>query len=77
MDIRVELLREHISDFVRSRIEDFEIDANEIANTKAIQMLDEIAKVIRNDELDDFFAIEEIVCIFEKYKVSAGARHDF
>lgn len=40
-------------------------------------MLDEIVKVIRNDDIDDFFAVEEIVCIFEKYGISAGTRHDF
>lgn len=77
MDIRLELLRGHISDLIKSRIDDLEINADEIANTTAIQMLDEIAKVIRNDDIDDFSAIEEIVCIFEKYDISAGGRHDF
>ena len=77
MDIRLELLRESVEDFVKSNFNSLEIDADEITNTKAIKMLDEIVKVIRNDDIDDFFAVEEIVCIFEKYGISAGTRHDF
>ena len=57
--------------------EDFEIDASKIADTTAIQMLREIQKVIHNEKYSDFDAIEEIVCIFERYEIDAGFRHDF
>ena len=77
MDIKVELLKGYISDFVQSRIGDFEIDASQIADTTAIQMLSEIQAVIKNEDYSDFDAVEEIVCIFEKYKISCGVRHDF
>lgn len=77
MNVKLELLRNHITDFVKYRIEDFEIDATQIADTTAIQMLAEIQKVIKDEKYSDFYAIEEIVCIFEKYNIDAGARHDF
>ena len=77
MDIKLELLKRRIWDMINNSLSMFEIDADEIADTTAIQVLDEIKKVIGNDDLDDFYAVEEIVCIFEKYGISAGGRHDF
>jgi len=77
MDIKLELLRNYITDFVNNKIEDFEIDASQIADTTAIQALNEIQKVIKDESYSDFEAIEEIVCIFEKYNIAAGFRHDF
>ena len=77
MKMKLELLKNQISEFINDRIEDFEIDASEIANSVAIQMLAEIQKVIQNEDYSDFEAIEEIVCIFEKYNISAGFRHEF
>lgn len=77
MKIKVELLKTHISDFINSRIEDFEIDADNIANTVAIKILTEIQEIIKNDGYSDFERIEEIVCVFEKYKIDFGNCHDF
>ena len=77
MKIKVELLKTHISDFINSRIEDFEIDADDIANTVAIKILAEIQEIIKNDSYSDFERIEEIVCLFEKYKIDFGNCHDF
>ena len=77
MDIKLELLKRRIWYMINNSLSMFEIDADEIADTTAIQVLDEIKKVIGNDDLDDFYAVEEIVCIFEKYGISAGGRHDF
>ena len=77
MNMKLELLREHIADYVRFRLEDFEIDVSQIANTTAIMALGEIQKIIKDESYSDVDAIEEIVCIFEKYKISAGFRHDF
>lgn len=58
-------------------LEELDIDVNEIADTTAINALSEIYDVVHNDALSDFDAMEEIVRIFEKYKIDAGARHDF
>ena len=77
MKIKVELLKTHISDFINSRIEDFEIDADDIANTVAIKILAEIQEITKNDSYSDFELIEEIVCVFEKYKIDFGNCHDF
>ena len=77
MKIKVYLLKTHISDFINSRIEDFEIDADDIANTVAIKILAEIQEIIKNDSYSDFERIEEIVCVFEKYKIDFGNCHDF
>lgn len=77
MNIKLELLRNYISDFINYKMEDFEIDVSKIADTTAIQILSEIQKVIQDENQSDFDVIEEIVCIFEKYKIDAGFRHDF
>ncbi len=77
MNIKIELLKGYISDFINGHLEDFEIDASKIADSTAIQMLREIQKVIRDENYSDFYAIEKIVSIFEKYDIDAGFRHDF
>ena len=77
MNIKLELLRNHITDFVKFNIKDFEIDVEKIADTTAIQMISEIQEIIKDENCSDFDAIEAIVCIFEKYNVDAGFRHDF
>ncbi len=77
MNIKLQLLRKYVSDFVNSKIEDFEIDPSYVAHSTAIQILSEIQKVIADEKYSDFDVVEEIVCIFEKYHIDAGARHDF
>lgn len=77
MYIKLELLKRYIADFIDNNIENFEINASEIANTVAIKMLAEIQEIICDEENSDFDAVEKIVCVFEKYKVDAGSRHDF
>ena len=81
MSIMLELIYKELSgtmnDALRQVLRDTKLDFNEIAQTKAISALSEIQEVIQNDEYDDFEVVERIVCIFEKYKISAGVRHDF
>ena len=77
MNIKTELLKSYIAEFVKSEIEDFEIDASQIADTTAIQMLSKIQTVIKNESYSDFDVVEKIVCIFEKYNIDSGSRHDF
>ena len=40
-------------------------------------MLSEIQRVIKDENYSDSDAMEEIVCIFEKYNIDSGFRHDF
>lgn len=77
MNIKLELIKSYINDFINYRIEDFEINASQIADSVALQMLSEIQNIIRDENYSDFETIEEIVFIFEKYKIDFGSRHDF
>ncbi len=77
MNIKLELLREGISDLINQKIDQLEIDISKIADSTAKQLLSEIQKVIINENYSDFDAIEEIVRIFEKYNIDTGFRHDF
>lgn len=77
MKIKAELIKAYIADMICNSITDFEFDADKIADTKATMALEEIQQVLNKNDLDDFEMIEEIVCIFEKYKLDAGVCHDF
>ena len=76
MNIKLELLKNSIFDLVGERLYDLEIDASKIADTTAINALSEIKEII-NSDMSDFDAVEKIVCVFEKYKIDIGGRHDF
>ena len=41
------------------------------------KILSEIAKIIRNEDYDDFTVVEEIVCLLEDNAIDCGGRHDF
>ena len=77
MNIKYELIKEYLAEVANSFIQENKLMLSEIADTNAITILDEIKTVIGNDELSDFDAIEEIVCILEKYDIYCGGRHDF
>ncbi len=77
MNIKLDLLKKHISNHINKNLKDFDIDADKIVDTDAIKILSEIQKVICDEDYSDFEAIEAIVCIFEEYKIDFGARHDF
>ena len=77
MKVKIELLKNYIIDFIKFNLEDMEFDASQIADTTAIKMIAEIQEVITDEKYSDFDAIEAIVCIFEKYNIDAGNRHDF
>ncbi|MBQ8836874.1 MAG: hypothetical protein IJ002_05130 [Clostridia bacterium] len=77
MNIKLELLKDHITYFINSRLDDFDIDANEIADSVAISILTEIQKVIKDSENTDFDVVEAIVTLFEAQGIDCGGRHDF
>ena len=76
MNIKLELLKGSIHDIIDSRLADIIINADEIADTTAIKALSEIQKILASD-LDDFETVEQIVCVFEKYRLNSGSCHDF
>lgn len=53
-----------------------QIDYKEIVKIKSLQMLQKIKTIIKDDGLNDFECIEEIVCIFEEMGSTGGSRHD-
>ena len=77
MHIKLELLQDAIFDAISRNLPYIGIDVDKIADTTAIKILSEIKDIINDDEKEDFYVVEEIVCVFEKYGIDAGARHDF
>lgn len=77
MDIKIELLKAYISDYINHRIEDFEINANEIADTNTIKILAEIQEIIKNENLSDFEIVEKISNIFLENNIDCGNCHDW
>lgn len=77
MDIRCELIAGAIVDVINKRIKDIYVDMDQLVENKAIGALSEIQEVICDEGISDWDAIEQIVCIFEKYNINAGTRHDF
>ncbi len=77
MNIKLELLKDYIAEYVNSHLIDFDIDVNRIADSKAIAILANIQTVIKNTEYNDFDVVEEIVNILETNGISCSGRHDF
>ena len=77
MNIKLELIQSHITEMVKKMLEDNVIDYSTIADTNAIIILEKIKKIIADDSLSDFDAIEEIVCVLEENNIDCGTRHDF
>lgn len=77
MNIKTELLKDSITSFINNQIDDFVINADEIANSKAILILEKIQKIIQSKEYEDFDVVEEIVSLLEANGLNCGGRHDF
>lgn len=77
MNLKLELLKDSIYDIISQQITTLEIDVDKIAETTAIKALAEIQDIISNENKSDFDVVEQIVCVFEKYRLSFGGRHDF
>ena len=77
MNIKLELLQNHISDCVREAFKMNVIDVDEIADSNAINIIDKIKSVICDSNLSDFEAIEQIIYILEENNINCGSRHDY
>lgn len=77
MDLSLELLSSCLADYIQEQLEMKDFNAKKLVDTKAAQILQEIQNVLEKEDLSDFQIVEEIVCIFEKNKLSAGGCHDF
>ena len=76
MNIKVELLKEWIADHIINNMEDFQIDADKIADSMAIKAVLEIQKILMSDSCDEEI-VEQIVEVFEKYNLDFGSCHDY
>jgi len=81
MDIKYEMFAGAISDAINEKLYSLDamgkLSAKDIVDTKATKMIADIQKVLVNDELDDFYMIDEIIKIFHKNNISTGGCHDF
>ena len=77
MDIKLELLQNHICDYLNDLFESYPTDTSKLIDSEAIMILDKIKSIICNDKLSDFDAVEQIVLTFEEYNIDCGNRHDF
>lgn len=78
MNIKLELLALAISEVINSHIKYLNVNADEIDNSTALKALNEIALVIQNPEIEsDFYVVDEIIRILNKYSIDTGFRHDF
>lgn len=77
MDIKLKLLSNEIADLVVSRLDKLNIDADEIADSTAVEIVYQIQQALLNEEYDDFDIVDEIVDIFYKYNLDTGGVHDF
>ena len=77
MSVYSDLLANSLCDFIKEELTFKKFNAKKVVNTKAVRILQEIQDVLADDSKSDFDVVEEIVCIFEKYHISAECRHDF
>ena len=71
---KLELLKTIISEAIDENSELLGVD--EVYDSTAVEMIKEIQQILINKD-DDFEIVEDIVCVFEKYNISAGTFHDF
>ena len=76
-DLKLEVFSWAIADAINSAIKYVHIDTDAI-HSVAFTVLNEIKVILADENIeDDFDVVEEILCVFEKYNISAGGRHDF
>ncbi|MBQ4556369.1 MAG: hypothetical protein IJA60_01810 [Clostridia bacterium] len=77
MNIKLELLKEEISYYVTSHLDELNIDVDEIVDSAAVLILAQIKEILQNDEYTDFDIVEKIVELFEQNGIDCGGCHDF
>lgn len=77
MNLEIELLGNVLSEAIKQYLLNSNINYDVIADTVSIKVLSEIQQILKNDCISDFDAIEQIICVFEKYNLDFGSRHDF
>lgn len=70
------LLEEYLMQNMRV-IEHITSDFNEILQSQFVQIVEEVQAVLQNEQMNDFYKVEEIVEIYEHHGISTGNCHDF
>ena len=77
MDVKLELLKGYIADYIDSHMQNFDIDVDKITDTVAISILAKVKGIIGDENNSDFEVVEEIVRTLEANGIDCGGRHDF
>lgn len=77
MELETGMLSRIIADEVCTFLEMHDFKVKDHMESMALNALAEIQAAVKNDDLEDFDAMEQIVCIFEKYNIDSTPRHDF
>ena len=77
MSLKIELIGNMLSEAIKQCLLNSNINCDVIADIVSVKALSEIQQILKNDCISDFDAIEQIICVFEKYNLDFGSRHDF
>jgi len=77
MSVTNELIAHIIAEQFTDLLERKKFELPEQAETIGLCIISEVQQILMDEKLDDFEAIEEIVCLFEKHNLNTGFRHDF
>ncbi len=77
MSVKTELLKVAIADYVVMNMSDFETATNKMADNTAVFLLDEIQRIIKDSNNNDFDIVEKIVKLFTSNHIDCGDCHKF
>lgn len=77
MDLVLELASEPVLQKIAEKVVDIKVDVNEVVQTTALTVLNEIKKIIGDESKDEFEKIENIVRVFENYNIDTNGCCDY
>lgn len=77
MSIEAELIYPEIGRYVHKLLRYEGEELRDIMDAKVRSLLEEIARIVADEALDDFHAMEELVLLLNKAGIDTGVRHDF
>ena len=76
-DMKKEMISKLLAEAIIEIINMSKDDFGEKISETSFEILGRIVEIVKRKELDDFSAMEEIVCILEDNGINCGGRHDF
>ena len=77
MDLVLELASEPVLQKIAEKVVDIKVDVNEVVQTTALTVLNEIKKIIGDESKGEFEKIENIVRVFENYNIDTNGCCDY